>query len=141
MHADGKASHELVWDADVAHFMDRMEQALYDVLLNKKHWHDPSQDRRDLWHPLAGTSDNKGGIFVTEKAGGIRLAFQLFDGFRSYPHDMSADINKPPEEWWCKFPQDISGRCDGDANPDVTSPSPAVETNTVSAPPGEDPRR
>ena len=54
-HADGKVTNDLVWDADVAQFMDRIEQALYDVLLNKQEWHSPSQTRRDLWHPLAGT--------------------------------------------------------------------------------------
>jgi hypothetical protein len=100
MHADSKPSDQLVWDADVAHLIDRIEQALYDVLLNKQKWHDPSQNRRDLWHPLAGTSDRNGGVFVTDKTGGVRLEFQIFDGFKAYPHDMSANIHKPPEEWW-----------------------------------------
>jgi hypothetical protein len=138
-HADGKVSHDLVWDADVAQFMDRIEQALYDVLLNKEDWHSPSQTRRDLWRPLAGTLDKDGGIFVTEKTGGIRLMFQIFDGFSSYPHDMSANLNNLPAEWWCKYPHDLSGQAESENADEPTSPRQPAELRPVSEPLPEDP--
>ncbi len=139
VHGDGRPSEDLVWDADVARFMDRIEQALYDVLLNKAGWHSPSQNRRDLWRPLAGTLDNQGGIFGTQSTG-MTISFQIFDGFQSYPHDLSANLTKVPEEWWCRFPDDLSGRT-GEPDEVATSPSAplASGTDTVSAPPHEDP--
>jgi len=126
-HADSTPSNELVWDADVARFMNRIEQALYDVLLNKQDWHDPSQTRRDLWRPLAGTSGTDR-VFVTEKTAGIRLQAQIFDGFKSYPHDLSASLNQAPADWWYRFQSDVSGVLGGNVN-DATLSSAAYDSS------------
>jgi hypothetical protein len=98
-----------VWDADVAMFDDRIQQAVYDILFNKSDWRSPSRERRQAWDPLAGTIDNDGTPFLTQGVGGIELSFRIFDGFGAYPHDLSANVNKPPAEWWCPFLSDLTG--------------------------------
>jgi len=102
MHGDGLHTRTLVWDADVARFASRIEQAMYDVLFNKADWHSPSKQRRDVWRATAGTTNAGAGVFTTQGKGAT-LRMQLFDGFHAYPHDLSASLNQLGPDWWCKF--------------------------------------
>jgi hypothetical protein len=113
VHGDRTLAPQIVWDADVAHFMDRIEQAVYDALFNKKDWRNPSHGRRELWRPVFGTNDPNDGLFMTQAHGGV-VSVQLFDGFGAYPHDLSANLNSVPADWWCRFPDLERPLADGD---------------------------
>jgi hypothetical protein len=113
VHGDRTPAPQLVWDADVAQFMDRIEQAVYDALFNKKDWRNPSHARRDLWRPVSGTADPNNGVFVTQGHGGV-MSVQLLDGFGAYPHDLSANLMSRPPDWWCHFPDFVRPVADGE---------------------------
>ena len=81
-HADRR--EEFYLDADVRPIVDRMLQAGYEVLLNKKTWRDPSAERRDIWSPNAGARGLGPDIFVSQGKGAA-LTFRMLDGFESYP--------------------------------------------------------
>lgn len=55
-HADRR--EEFYLDADVRPIVGRMQNAGYEVLLNKKDWRDPSSERREAWWPTAGLAGN-----------------------------------------------------------------------------------
>ncbi len=50
-HADLAKATEYVVESDVLKFVPRMQQAAFDVLLNKEIWHNKSSSRRDLCRP------------------------------------------------------------------------------------------
>jgi hypothetical protein len=81
-HADHRPTFLL--EGDVRPWINRMEEAAYDVLLNKAEWRAPSSDRRDVWRPVTGSMDGSSGIFVSLGAA-ASLSMQVLDGFRSYP--------------------------------------------------------
>jgi hypothetical protein len=81
-HADRR--EEFYLDADVRPIVDRMLQAGYDVLLNKKTWRDRSSDRRGTWQADAGTQGIGHNIFMSQGKS-ANLTFQMLDGFASYP--------------------------------------------------------
>jgi hypothetical protein len=119
VHGDRTPAPDIVWDADVAPFMDRFEQAVYDALFNKRDWRNPSQSRRGLWRPISGTDAPDGRPFMTQGHGGV-MSVQLFDGFGAYPHDLSANLRSLPAEWWCPFPDFERPFADGDATKGVS---------------------
>jgi hypothetical protein len=63
-HADVRS--RIVLEVDIRPVVDRMEQAAYDVLLNKKTWRDASIDRRDVWAPDSGTTNAAGDAFIVQ---------------------------------------------------------------------------
>jgi hypothetical protein len=81
-HADRRP--EFFLEADVRPWVNRMEEAAYDVLLNKASWREPSTARRDLWRPTAGSLDPTTDIFITSGTQAY-LSYQVFDGFHAYP--------------------------------------------------------
>jgi hypothetical protein len=101
-HADGKKSSEIYLDSDVQKYIQRIEQAAYDVLFNKKDWHKNSRERRDIWKPIAATTSSSGDLVIVQGSEPT-LQFQMFDEFGVYPFDLNAVITKPPEEWWYKM--------------------------------------
>jgi len=101
-HADGKKTSEILLDSDVRRYTQRMEQAAYDVLFNKRLWFDRSTDRREVWAPVAATTSQHGGGIIRQGSE-PRLEFQIFDEFGVYPKDLNGILTDPPQEWWCKF--------------------------------------
>ena len=66
-HADMKwPGSWIAFERDATPFIDRMEQAATDVLLNKEVWSDPSVQRRSVWDPKAATLSPEGGLRLTE---------------------------------------------------------------------------
>lgn len=53
-HADQR--NTFVMDADVRPYLHRVEQAAWDVLMNKQEWRSVSTARRDLWNPTGATT-------------------------------------------------------------------------------------
>jgi hypothetical protein len=96
-HAD--ARNDFALEADAQPFIDRMEQAAMDVLMNKRDWRDPSADRRSTWIPMAGTSGPGGDIFVTKGSAGSIQA-RILDPYGAYPMDLAGVISTPPANWW-----------------------------------------
>jgi hypothetical protein len=81
-HADRR--EEFYLGSDVRPIVDRMLQAGYEVLMNKKLWRHASSDRRESWRPVAGSQGTGSDIFVTQRKE-AKLNFQFLDGFDSYP--------------------------------------------------------
>ena len=99
----GVREDELVLEAGIRPIVDRMEQAVYDVLFNKVNWRDTTPTRRDIWSPVSGTSSDNLDLFHI-KGTETSFTFQLLDGFSSYPVSLldfsSILLNKIPENWW-----------------------------------------
>ena len=98
-HADIRPN--IVFEPDVRPVVARMEQAAYDVLLNKEKWRSPSTARRSLWQPNSGTTSADGAAFIIQHTTPVTEA-QLLDEFGSYPMDMAAVVSKRPADWWPK---------------------------------------
>ena len=101
-HADGKKSNEIFLDSDARRYTQRMEQAAYDVLFNKKTWHNKSKERRQLWSPIAATTSESGDL-VIKQSSEPKIQFQIFDEFGVFPMNLNAIINSPPKNWWYKM--------------------------------------
>jgi hypothetical protein len=100
IHADLKKSQNLVLEADITRYIPRMEQAAYDLLLNKEIWRDKSVGRRNIWEPYVATTPSIN-LKITrgEKA---EFTFSTFDGFGCYPLDLNGILSKLPEGYWAK---------------------------------------
>lgn len=99
-HADRR--EDFLLESDIRPIIDRIEQAAYDVLFNKKEWRSSSTGRREFWTAETGTSSPTGALFLkrgTETA----IVLQLLDAFSAYPQDLSACLNKLPDGWWAEF--------------------------------------
>jgi hypothetical protein len=104
VHGDRKKTTQLTWESDVRQYLNRIEQALLDILYNKQDWGRPSHTRREIWTPAYRTSSPDGGLSLTKgMAGTIRL--QLLDAWHAFPHDLTASLDSPPPEWWCRIEQ------------------------------------
>jgi hypothetical protein len=96
-HADVRPWFAL--ERDVLPFLDRMEQAARDILLNKATWRDPSTTRRHLWEPSAWTESEasrghaKLGLPATIKA-------TILDEFGAYRTDLRGVWTRLRREWW-----------------------------------------
>ena len=80
----------------------RMEQAAYDVLINKEAWRDRSPRRRNRWRPTTGTRTSSGAVWIEQGSGhGEALRAQLLDGFGVYPMNLEAGLGRLPDGvWW-----------------------------------------
>ncbi len=76
-HADLRRQQHFLLESEVRPVMNRLMEATYDVLFNKKIWHDSSPERRELWQPEA---------FIQSRDGNHRVI-----------------INPLPKHWWCKI--------------------------------------
>lgn len=101
-HADGKKSDKIFLDSDARKYTQRMEQAAYDVLFNKKTWHDKSRERREVWSPIAATTSNTGDLII-KQGSEPKIIMQIFDEFGVFPMNLTAIINDPPKNWWSKM--------------------------------------
>ena len=96
-HADVRK--EFLLEAEVRPVIDRMEQAAFDVLLNKQTWRDPSTDRREVWTPTAGSTNASGGAFIVEGTTPITYG-TILDEYGAFPMDLSGVIADRPSTWW-----------------------------------------
>lgn len=107
VHGDQKKAAEFTWESDVRPFIDRIEQALLDILFNKADWRCSSQARRQMWNATFGTPALGGAIFGTQGDSG-RITFQMLDAWGTFPLDLSS-IDSPPADWWCKIAASPAG--------------------------------
>jgi hypothetical protein len=94
-HADQRAT--FVMDADVRRYLHRVEQAAWDVLLNKNEWRSASTTRRDVWNPTAATTSPSA---ITAVVGStLPLLGQLVDRWEEFPLDLDSRL-RSPDSWW-----------------------------------------
>jgi len=98
IHADKREDYVL--ESDVRPIIDRIEQAAYDVLLNKAKWRDPSPQRRNISIIKAGTK-NENKLF-TKTFDKLTLDLRILDPFGAYPLDFTAGLDNFPKEMWIK---------------------------------------
>lgn len=96
-HAD--QGRQVLLEKDVAWLVHRVEQAAYDVLMNKRVWRNHSIDRRSVWKPVTGTTSPDGGVFIIRAQAGT-LRYHIFDPFRCFPLDLGAGLREYPDTWW-----------------------------------------
>ncbi|HET7145197.1 MAG TPA: hypothetical protein VFI68_14355 [Anaerolineales bacterium] len=98
-HADTDAG--FILESHVRPFIYRMEQAAYDILMNKAVWRSTSQERRNSWRQATATTSPNNDLLIT-KGEDADFSFQTLDGFGSYPLDLQGVLVEPPKEWWFK---------------------------------------
>jgi hypothetical protein len=81
IHADRRDAIYL--EADLRPFVDRMTEAAYDVLLNKRTWRDANVARRDIWRPPTGSAGSGADMFLTQGME-AQFRFHVVDYFGSY---------------------------------------------------------
>lgn len=98
--AHGKASQHNVIESHVAPIFGRVEQAAFDILLNKKNWFNPDPVRRKLWHPDTGT-DSKG-TFVTRCSKTI-TTYNILDEFEVFLINLECCTLPFQHNMWHKY--------------------------------------
>lgn len=97
-HADLRISKRVLLDPDVEAELDRIEQAAYDVLFNKRDWNRSSPDREQRWSFNAMTRQDgsaiisDGAVLRTYDAWDHQHAFRLNENYR-------VDLGSLPEGW------------------------------------------
>ncbi len=107
IHADQRP--DFLIEADVQPLLARIEQAAYDVLLNKKTWRFQDTSRRRLWTPDAFNTPTGG---VVRQNSTPTFHTQIFDKLGVYPLNLQANITNPPQEWWygsASLPDEVLG--------------------------------
>lgn len=97
-HADKR--NELAYAIDSSWKTARLEQAAYDILLNKLHWRSASSDRRHSWIPINGTvsADND---FFLKKGFDQNWTMQIYDAFRKFPLHAAGGFDLRASGFWC----------------------------------------
>jgi hypothetical protein len=95
-HADRRA--EFLIEPDVRPYLARVEQAAWDVLMNKETWRQPATGRRAVWSPTAGSVSPAGDVMIVQRST-PRLVAQITDRWEEFPLDLGAGI-PAPAEWW-----------------------------------------
>lgn len=97
-HADQRNYFYL--QSDVAPYINRIEQAVYDVLFNKVKWRDAGIDRRNVWKPLSGSTSPGADIFVTQGKD-LKLHIEFMDEFDAFAESFKI-LNNLPKGCWHK---------------------------------------
>lgn len=97
-HADEKEF--FVTEPDVLPVIGRVEQAAYDVLMNKNDWRSVSHSRRDIWRAPCGSKNPMGDHLYLTRSCGLNVGFQMLDEFGTYPSSLDGIINFLPENWF-----------------------------------------
>ena len=83
-HGDLKKARMIADEHAVRQFLDRMQQAAYDALMNKLNWHQKDAARREAWHPGTASKAKLGElVFVAGKPTNFRL--RPMDPFTNWP--------------------------------------------------------
>lgn len=104
-HADLRFSKHVLLDPDVEADLPRIEQAAYDVLLNKKSWNHSSPAREQRWS-LPAVTRRDGEVVVTSPTAVLRVhdqwdhqnAFRLNEKFRIDASSLGPDCH--PIDWY-----------------------------------------
>jgi hypothetical protein len=96
-HADKR--NQIVFENDISWILGRIEQASYDVLINKANWRKPDVARRGVWVKAVATCNSEFDFYGTR---GVewKLEFQMFDYFRRFPLHATASLASLPDKWW-----------------------------------------
>jgi hypothetical protein len=98
-HADQRST--FATEKDFFTSTHRMEQASYDVLLNKETWRDSATARRSIWTPQIGLTSSTGTqstVFIGEHT---QLAGEASsDWWGSFPIDFESTYTNQPEGFW-----------------------------------------
>lgn len=97
-HADVR--NEFMKEYQILPIIQRVEQAAFDVLLNKKDWRSPSKARRQVWKPKMGTNSPNSSLFCFGPPKG-QLKVQCFDDFGVYPANLENKF-PVPDNWFFK---------------------------------------
>ena len=95
-HADQRA--EFLIEPDVRPYLARVEQAAWDVLMNKRTWRDPATSRRSIWSPQGGSTSPAGDLTIVQHSTRTLVA-QLTDRWGEFPLDLGARV-RAPRAWW-----------------------------------------
>ncbi len=98
VHANDKSGYLI--ERDVIKFIDRIEQASYDILFNKLEWGNKSIRRRNLFKFREGTDSDMNNLFIPPSTtSNIMMSF--LDETKSYPQNISFEVYKSiPKNWW-----------------------------------------
>jgi hypothetical protein len=97
-HADRR--EQFATAADVIPALGRIEQAAYDVLLNKANWRSADTDRRAVWTPVNGVLRDNGAVQLVTHTGYIYT--EVLDAFGVYPFGRDFRV-AVPEDWYAVF--------------------------------------
>jgi hypothetical protein len=95
-HADRRA--EFLIDPDVRPYIARVEQAAWDVLMNKERWRDPAPARRSVWSPEGGSISPSGDLKIAVGSTPTFVA-QVTDRWEEFPLDLGPRV-RAPDTWW-----------------------------------------
>ena len=100
IHAD--RSEEFFLERDFRLISQRMEEAPYDILLNKEEWRSRSATRRTAFPiPIGTTSQNCRDMFKLASAE-APIVFQFLDAFSSYFIHLEMSLKDLPADWYHK---------------------------------------
>ena len=93
-HADKRRT--FIVSSDVTPFLDRIEQAAYDVFLNKLTWRSASTERRELWRWRAGVGPE--GPFMHHEMT-LHVRTEVYDEYGVFPIHPFLRFDAPGD-WW-----------------------------------------
>jgi hypothetical protein len=103
-HANDLSQSHIVLESHVRPFIARMEQAAFDVLLNKKSWADPSRHRRAQWRPAVATIAPKNEVRIP-KGVDANFQVQMLDPSEAFVYDAQFRLPHMPENVWTRWPE------------------------------------
>jgi len=132
IHADRRS--DFLVEADVRPLLARLEQAAYDVLLNKEIWRSTDSSRRWLWIPDAFNTPTGA---VVRQHSTPTSHMQPFDELGVYPINLQANLTNPPDDWWYGFPAPsreelVVVRCSSEWEADLAAPRGGIGTTDQS---------
>lgn len=101
-HADKKGIHSLLTEVDIQKYIPRIEQAAYDVLLNKKTWNNFSRERRNLWEWDTAIVNQNETVLRGKVGRPVNFQINMIDEFDSYLCDLEGRIKLPKHFWTTK---------------------------------------
>ncbi len=96
-HADKR--NELAFAIDSSWKTARLEQAAYDVLLNKSNWRATDNNRRNSWIPINGTTSPDNDMFL-KKGFDQSWTMQAYDAFRKFPLHPNGTFDMRSSGFW-----------------------------------------
>ena len=89
---------------DVVPALGRLQQAAYDVLLNKVNWRSRDTDRRAVWTPVNGVLQDNGAIQLDTHTGYV--GSEVLDAFGVYPYGRDFHL-AVPDDWYTVFSERV----------------------------------
>ena len=96
-HADEKEF--FVTKPDVLPVIERVEQAAYDVLMNKSDWRSSSTSRRNIWRAPCGSKNRKGDHRYLTRGHAYSDSLLILDEFGVFPSALDGIISNLPVNW------------------------------------------